>query len=69
MRLQEGAHLQVADIDSARMIIHVRHGKGAKDPYLPLPERTLQLLRPYWATHRNPVLLFPTAAGHSPSSL
>ncbi len=59
LRLQEGTHLQVADIDSARMMIHVRHGKGAKDRYLPLPSRTLQLLRQYWVTHRNPVLLFP----------
>src|SRR5712691_9831157 len=59
LRLQEGTHLQVADIDSARMMIHVRHGKGAKDRYVPLPERTLELLRQYWQTHRNPVLLFP----------
>jgi site-specific recombinase XerD len=59
LRLQEGTHLQVADIDSARMMIHVRHGKGAKDRYVPLPERTLQLLRQYWQQHRNPVLLFP----------
>lgn len=59
LRLQEGTHLQVADIDSARLMIHVRHGKGAKDRYVPLPERTLQRLRDYWRTHRNPVLLFP----------
>jgi site-specific recombinase XerD len=59
LRLQEGTHLQVADIDSARLMIHVRHGKGAKDRYVPLPERTLQLLRHYWKQHRNPVLLFP----------
>jgi integrase/recombinase XerD len=63
LRLQEGTHLQVADIDSARLMIHVRHGKGAKDRYVPLPERTLALLRQYWATHRNPVLLFPSP-GH-----
>jgi len=59
LRLQEGTHLHVADIDSARLMIHVRHGKGAKDRYVPLPQRTLQLLRQYWVTHRNPVLLFP----------
>ena len=59
LRLQEGTHLQVADIDSARLMIHVRHGKGAKDRYVPLPQRTLQLLRQYWQTHHNPVLLFP----------
>src|SRR5437762_7219998 len=62
LRLQEGTHLQVADIDSARLMIHVRHGKGAKDRYVPLPQRTLQLLRQYWTTHRNPLLLFPSPA-------
>src|SRR2546428_12603045 len=63
LRLQEGTNLRVADIDSARQMIHVRHGKGAKDRYVPLPERTLTLLRQYWATHRNPLLLFPSP-GH-----
>src|SRR6266567_4668742 len=37
----------------------LRHGKGAKDRYVPLPKRTLELLRQYWKHHRNPVLLFP----------
>lgn len=59
LRLQEGTHLQLRDIDSARGMIHVRHGKGAKDRYVPLPQRTLTLLRQYWLTHRNPLLLFP----------
>jgi integrase/recombinase XerD len=59
LRLQEGTNLHVSDIDSARMMIHVRHGKGAKDRYVPLPERTLQLLRQYWKQHHNPGLLFP----------
>ena len=59
LRLQEGTHLQVPDIDSARMLVHVRCGKGAKDRYVPLPQRTLELLRQYWATHRHPVWLFP----------
>jgi integrase/recombinase XerD len=59
LRLKEGTHLQVADIDSARMFIHVRLGKGGKDRYVPLPQRTLDLLRQYWKTHRNPVWLFP----------
>jgi integrase/recombinase XerD len=59
LRLQEGTNLQVADIDSARLMLHLRHGKGAKDRYVPLPIRALELLRQYWKQHRNPVLLFP----------
>jgi site-specific recombinase XerD len=46
----------------------VRHGKGAKDRYVPLPTRTLQLLRDYWKQHRNPTLLFP-AEGRNHSDL
>jgi integrase/recombinase XerD len=63
LRLQEGTNLRVADIDTARLMIHVRHGKGAKDRYVPLPQRSLELLRQYWVTHRNPLLLFPSP-GH-----
>jgi integrase/recombinase XerD len=59
LRLQEGTHLQIPDIDSARMLVHVRCGKGAKDRYVPLPQRTLVLLRQYWKTHRHPLWLFP----------
>jgi site-specific recombinase XerD len=59
LRLQEGLDLQVGDIDGARMFVHVHHGKGAKDRYVPLPARTLSLLRQYWATHRHPLWLFP----------
>jgi integrase/recombinase XerD len=59
LRRNEGLHLQVRDIDSARMLVHVHRGKGAKDRFVPLPARTLGLLREYWVTHRNPVWLFP----------
>ena len=59
LRLEEGLHLQVGDIDSQRMLVHVRRGKGAKDRYVPLPGRTLKVLREYWATHRHPEWLFP----------
>jgi site-specific recombinase XerD len=58
LRLEEGVHLQVSDIDSDRMMIRVR-GKGRKDRYVPLPQRTLELLREHWLTHRHPVWLFP----------
>jgi site-specific recombinase XerD len=59
LRLQEGLHLQVGDIDSQRMLVHVRLGKGSKDRYVPLPMRTLTMLRQYWLTHHHPLWLFP----------
>ena len=59
LRLQEGTHLQVGDIDSDRMFVHIQHGKGNKDRYVPLPVRTLDILREFYQTHRNPRLLFP----------
>jgi integrase/recombinase XerD len=62
LRLREGVHLQVGDIDSARQMVHVRQGKGGQDRYVPLPAGTLGLLRQYWSWHRPPVWLFPAAA-------
>jgi len=59
LRLREGVQLQVGDLDSDRMQIHVHKGKGGKDRYVPLPDRTLALLRQYWQTHRHPRWLYP----------
>lgn len=59
LRLQEALHLEVSDIDSHRMMIHVHRGKGAKDRFVPLPQATLKLLRTHWRAHRHPRLLFP----------
>ncbi len=63
LRLLEGAHLQVADVDSARMLLHI-HGKGKQDRYVPLPAPTLALLRAHWRTHRSPVWVFPAPTRH-----
>ena len=63
LRLGEGRSLQIPDVDSTRMFLHI-HGKGNKDRYVPLPPRTLQLLREVWKTHRHPQWLFP-APGRS----
>lgn len=69
LRLQEALYLQISDIDGKRKMIHVHRGKGAKDRYVPLPDETYQLLRRYWATHRNPVLIFPALGrGHQDAS-
>ena len=63
LRLQEGRHLQVADVDSARMLLHI-HGKGKKDRYVPLPHSILKLLRAHWRSHRSPLWLFPAPTRH-----
>lgn len=62
LRRDEGLRLKVGDIDSQRMMVHVHLGKGAKDRYVPLPAKTLIVLRAYWKTHGNPVWLFPAHA-------
>jgi site-specific recombinase XerD len=59
LRMQEALYLQVTDIKSERMLVHVRRGKGAKDRLVPLPQKTLDMLREHWQTHHNPKWLFP----------
>jgi len=65
LRLSETLALQVSDIDGARHRVHIRRGKGHKDRFVPLPDATYQALRSFWATHRNPRLLFPAFVGSS----
>jgi site-specific recombinase XerD len=48
----------VQQIDSSRMMVRV-WGKGSKERDVPLPERTLLLLRDFWRTHRSTPWLFP----------
>jgi integrase/recombinase XerD len=59
LRLLEGVRLQVTQIDSAGMQLLIRGGKGNKDRAVPLPSRTLSLLRAHWRLHRDPTWLFP----------
>lgn len=58
LRLQESLNLTVSQIDAKRKMLKV-HGKGSKDRMVPLPNSTYNLLRRYWATHRNKNLIFP----------
>ena len=59
LRLSEVVHLKVLDIDSQRMTIRVRQGKGQKDRYTLLAQRTLEVLREYWKQYRPQSWLFP----------
>ncbi len=64
LRLGEALNLEVGDSDAQRMFLHIRAGKGNRDRYVPLPQRTLLLLREGWKAHRHSRLLFP-AKGHN----
>ncbi|MCP5091470.1 MAG: tyrosine-type recombinase/integrase [Gammaproteobacteria bacterium] len=59
LRVSEVVALKVSDIDSKRMVINVRRGKGHKGRYVMLSEQLLQILREYWHRTRPAVWLFP----------
>jgi site-specific recombinase XerD len=59
MRSAELLQLHVADIDSRRMLIHIRYGKGGRDRYVPLSPTLLETLRVYYRWMRPKTWLFP----------
>ena len=65
LRVSELVSLRVADIDSQRMILHIRNAKGAKDRLVPLSTVLLDRLRHYWREYRTHSWLFP---GQTPGS-
>lgn len=69
LRLLEGVHLQVKDIDGERQLLHIHQGKGNKDRYVALPSACLKMLRGHWLTHRNPLWLFPSPLEESPQPM
>ena len=59
LRISEAVSLKVGDIDSKRMLVAVRQGKGSKDRYTVLSGRLLRVLRAYWKIQRPTEWLFP----------
>ena len=60
LRREELCRLKVTDVDSQRMVIHVRQGKGNRDRDLPLSPRLLEVLRAYWKWRKPKTYLFPS---------
>lgn len=63
MRREELSRLKLTDVDSQRMVIHVRQGKGNKDRDVTLSPRLLEVLRAYWRWRKPKVYLFPSYQG------
>jgi integrase/recombinase XerD len=68
LRVSEALRLQLADIDSQRMVIHIRQSKGRKDRYVPLGSSLLSQLRDYWRAERPSSYLFPGSQADKPAN-
>jgi integrase/recombinase XerD len=66
LRISEACQLRVEDIDSQRMVLRVRRGKGCKERYTLLSPRLLGVLRAYWRLEKPQVWLFPGSAADKP---
>jgi site-specific recombinase XerD len=64
IRRTEASLLKASDIDSERMVVHIRQGKGSRDRDVPMTPKLLDALREYWRWKKPKVYLFPSTAGH-----
>src|SRR5262245_19538061 len=67
LRREELCRLKVTDVDSQRMVIHVRQGKGHKDRDVTLSPRLLEVLRAYWQWRKPKRTFFPVPTDHGRS--
>ncbi|MCX7772683.1 MAG: site-specific integrase, partial [Clostridia bacterium] len=63
LRVGEVVRLRIEDIDSERMMVHVKQGKGSKDRFTMLSKQALNCLREYYKKFRPEVWLFPGIKG------
>ena len=63
LRVSELVSLKISDIDSKRMMLHIRCGKGKKDRMVPLSKVLLQTLREYFSIFRPKEYLFEGEKG------
>jgi integrase/recombinase XerD len=59
LRVSEAICLKVTDIDSERMLVRIRQGKGAKDRDVMLSPKLLEILREWWRVDKPKGWLFP----------
>ncbi len=63
LRSGELINMKISDVDSNRMVIHIRNAKGSKDRYVPLSAKLLPLLREYYLEYKPKEYLFNGADG------
>ena len=68
LRVSEIVFMKIKDIDSSRMVINIRQGKGKKDRQVMLSEKLLNLLREYFIAYRPKVWLFEGQGGEQYSA-
>jgi site-specific recombinase XerD len=66
LRITEALALELRDVDSARMVLTVRHGKGDRDRQVALSSVLLEALRVYWRVYRPSRWLFPGQKANQP---
>ncbi len=69
LRVSEVTRLCINDIDSRKMVIHVRQSKGGKSRFVMLSELLMGQLRTYWKMAKPKLWLFPDATGEKPVSV
>lgn len=68
LRISEAINMKITDIDSQRMLIHVKNAKGKKDRYTLLSTKVLGLLKEYYTIYRPVLFLFEGQFGGQYSS-
>lgn len=63
LRISEAINLKIEDVDSDRMLFHIRNAKGRKDRFVPISPKILQLLRDYFIKERPSLYLFNGQGG------
>jgi site-specific recombinase XerD len=68
LRISEAINMKITDIDSQRMLIHVKNAKGKKDRYTLLSTKVLGLLKEYYTIYKPKTFLFEGQSGEQYSS-
>jgi integrase/recombinase XerD len=63
LRVSEVTALKIEDIDSKRMMLHIKGAKGKKDKMVPLSARLLDILRIYYRQYHPKVYVFEGEGG------